>query len=219
MPPEHRHSPPTARPEAPTRIVEILAFPGVQVLDVAGPLQVFTSANQAAGASITAPCAPVMVGAVGTLTSSAGLGLVASPLPGMDAPLDTLMVAGGEGVQAAAADPGLAAWLRPRAATARRVASVCTGAFLLGEVGLLDGKRAVTHRSRCAGLARRFPGDLGRSRPDLHMGRHDLDLGRDHGGHRSRFRVPKAVSATCTPGSHPTWMGICPWPNWRGSRA
>ena len=157
MPPEHRHSPPAARAEAP-RIVEILAFPGVQVLDVAGPLQVFASANQAAGASIAAPYAPVMVGAAGTLTSSAGLGLVAAPLPRTDAPLDTLVVAGGEGVHAAAADPALVAWLRARAAIARRVASVCTGAFLLGEAGLLDGKRVVTHWSRCAELARRFPG-------------------------------------------------------------
>src|SRR6202000_1193693 len=70
---------------------------------------------------------------------------------------DTLMVAGGPGVDAAAADTVLIDWLRQRTRKARRVASVCTGAFLLGASGALNGRRAVTHWSYCAELARRFP--------------------------------------------------------------
>ena len=67
------------------------------------------------------------------------------------------MIAGGQGVEAAAADPALVDWVRQRAKQARRVASVCTGAFLLAASGVLDGRRAATHWSFCAELARRFP--------------------------------------------------------------
>jgi transcriptional regulator GlxA family with amidase domain len=64
--------------------------------------------------------------------------------------LDTLVIAGGPGVEAAASDPVLVDWVRQRAKYARRVASVCTGAFVLAASGALDGKRAVTHGSVCA---------------------------------------------------------------------
>ena len=67
------------------------------------------------------------------------------------------MVAGGGGVEAAAADPMIVKWVQARAKRARRIASVCTGAFLLAASGLLDGRRAATHWSYCAELARRFP--------------------------------------------------------------
>ncbi len=137
--------------------VEILAFPDVQLLDVAGPLQVFASANRLArDAGRVEPYATAVV-ARGAVTASAGLALGAGPLPAPGAPLDTLLVAGGEGVETAAADPAVLCWLRARAGQARRVASVCTGAFLLAAAGLLDGKRAVTHWSRCADLARAYP--------------------------------------------------------------
>jgi len=143
----------------PPRRVEILAFPSVQLLDVAGPLQVFASANDLTSAGSSGrPYAPTVIasggGAVG---SSAGLGLAAEPLPPVTAPVDTLIVAGGGGVHAASEDDALVAWLTRRAGAARRVASVCTGAFLLARTGLLDGRRAVTHWSRCAELASRFP--------------------------------------------------------------
>ncbi len=70
---------------------------------------------------------------------------------------DTLVVAGGPGVHAAAADPVVLDWVRARATRARRIASVCTGAFLLAAAGLLNGRRAATHWMHCAELARRFP--------------------------------------------------------------
>src|SRR5262249_35975461 len=74
--------------------------------------------------------------------------------------LHTLMVPGGPGVDAAADDAVLIDWLQRRAKKARRIASVCTGAFLLGASGMLDGRRAVTHWSYCAEFARRFPAVL-----------------------------------------------------------
>ena len=153
MPKTPRFPPDAARP------VEILAFPAVQLLDVAGPLQVFATANEiAARAGRPPPYAPRVVAAGGPgLATSSGLGLQVAPLPPVGAALDTLIVAGGPGVHAAAADPGLVDWVRGRTDRARRTASVCTGAFLLAGTGVLDGRRAVTHWSHCAEFARRFP--------------------------------------------------------------
>ena len=143
----------------PTRRIEVLAFPDVQLLDVAGPLQVFATANdieRMAGRS--ALYEPVTV-ADGALTlSSAGLGLATRPLPASPRPaVDTLIVAGGWGVHSACQDKRLVGWIKARARTARRVASVCSGAFLLATAGLLDGRRAATHWSRCGEFAQRFP--------------------------------------------------------------
>jgi transcriptional regulator GlxA family with amidase domain len=143
----------------PPRAVEILAYPAVQLLDVAGPLQVFTSANELAVRGGEAPLYVARVVSAGApvVTASAGLGFIAAPLPNAQAALDTLLVAGGPGVHAAADEAVVLDWVRARATTARRVASVCTGAFLLAAAGLLDGRRAATHWMHCAELARRFP--------------------------------------------------------------
>jgi transcriptional regulator GlxA family with amidase domain len=143
----------------PSRAVEILAYPAVQLLDVAGPLQVFTSANELAVRGGEAPLYVARVVSAGApvVTASAGLGFIAAPLPNAQAALDTLLVAGGPGVHAAADEAVVLDWVRARATTARRVASVCTGAFLLAAAGLLDGRRAATHWMHCAELARRFP--------------------------------------------------------------
>jgi transcriptional regulator GlxA family with amidase domain len=141
------------------RVVEVLAYPAVQLLDVTGPLQVFASANDLVAEAGGAPPYILRVVAKGGqgVTASAGLGITANPLPRIGAPLDTLMIAGGTGVEAAAADPVLMKWVRQRASKARRVASVCTGAFVLAASGILDGRRAATHWSCCAELARRYP--------------------------------------------------------------
>ena len=141
--------PPTPLP------VEVVAFPDVQLLDVTGPYQVLASANDAADAAVYAP---VLVSPrPGVFASSSGLRMVAEPLSAADAPIDTLIVAGGEGVYSASEDAALVGWIKARAACARRVASVCSGAFLLAAAGLLDGRRAATHWSRAAALASRFP--------------------------------------------------------------
>ncbi len=141
------------------RRIEILAFPRVQLLDVAGPLQVFATANDiAARGRAGAPYALVVVAArAPSLETSAGLKLVVEPLPDPESEVDTLIVAGGFGVDAAAADAALVAWLRARSRRPRRLASVCSGALLLAAAGALSGRRATTHWGRCAQLARLYP--------------------------------------------------------------
>nr|WP_057439107.1 helix-turn-helix domain-containing protein [uncultured Pseudomonas sp.] len=141
------------------KIIHVLAFANVQVLDVTGPLQVFASANDLARQQglplpyainvIAAQAEPVM--------TSAGLALVAEPLPGADTPCDTLVIAGGWGVYGAAEDRQLVEWVRQKARHSRRMTSVCTGAFLLAASGLLDGCRVATHWTRCEELARKYP--------------------------------------------------------------
>jgi transcriptional regulator GlxA family with amidase domain len=141
------------------RRVELLAYPHVQLLDVAGPLQVFATANDLSARTGGAPPYEphVVARSRRPIAASAGLRMIPEPLP-RDPAVDTLIVAGGPGVGAAAEDPTLCDWLRRRASQARRTASVCTGAFLLAAAGLLDGRRATTHWSFCADLARRYPG-------------------------------------------------------------
>jgi transcriptional regulator GlxA family with amidase domain len=139
------------------RPIHILAFPNVQLLDVTGPLQVFASANvHAAEQGLPAPYSPSVIAREnGSVESSAGLGLHSHPLP--EGASDTLIVAGGWGVHVALQDQDLLRWVRHQASSARRVASVCTGAFLLAEAGLLDGHRVVTHWDSCEDLARSYP--------------------------------------------------------------
>lgn len=141
----------------PLRRVDLLAFPQVQMLDVTGPLQVFATANDILSGSGPAYAIHVVSPEGGAVTSSSGLGLVTEALSSCAAAVDTLIVAGGPGVEAASADAALVGWMRERALSARRYASVCTGAILLATSGLLDGRRAATHWSLCADLARRFP--------------------------------------------------------------
>lgn len=137
----------------------MLTFPAVQLLDVTGPVQVFASANDLVANAGGAPPYRLKLVTQGDqgVISSAGVTLAASPLSRRGEALDTLLVAGGRGVEAAAANPALVDWVRRRATRARRVASVCTGAFLLAAAGQLDGRRAVTHWKDCARLAQRFP--------------------------------------------------------------
>ncbi len=150
-------SPPFS-PEA-AKVVEILAFPDVQVLDVAGPLQVFASANDLTRSTRLSPpyALKVVAPSGGPVACSAGLQLMTDALSDVHAPIDTLIVPGGGGVKAAAADQELIAWVHARAATARRTASVCTGAFLVAATGLFDGRRVATHWERCEELALGFP--------------------------------------------------------------
>ncbi|MEQ8335150.1 GlxA family transcriptional regulator [Nisaea sp.] len=141
-----------------TRHIEILGFPDCQLLDIAGPLQVFSTANDLAGADgAEAPYVAVVVGRGPDVRTSAGLSLAVAAMGPPDRPLDTVIAAGGVGVTAACEDAELVRWLRDRTRSARRTASVCSGAFLLATAGLLDGRRAVTHWQRCEEFARRFP--------------------------------------------------------------
>jgi transcriptional regulator GlxA family with amidase domain len=141
------------------RTVEVFAFPAVHLLDATGPLQVFAAVNDLAELERQSPpyAARLIAMAGGTVTSSAGVGLVAEASPAAGSPVDALVVPGGPGVHEASREAALVEWLRAHARDARRVASVCSGAFLLAAAGLLDGKRAATHWRWCAELARRYP--------------------------------------------------------------
>ncbi len=149
---------PRSSPNA-VRVIDVLTYPAVQLLDVTGPIQVFASANDlVAGRGGARPYLLRVVSQCGEgVTASAGVALAAGPLTKLGEALDTLLVAGGEGAEAAAENSVLIDWVRERAREARRVASVCTGAFLLAAAGVLDGRRAATHWMYCAKLAQRFP--------------------------------------------------------------
>jgi transcriptional regulator GlxA family with amidase domain len=130
-------------------VIVIVVFDGVQGLDVLGQAEVFAAAGHEVR-TVSRDGAPVR-------TSSGVLLQPDGRLPGARTAIDTLVVAGGDGTRDALVDPQLIAWLRRTAPRCRRVASVCSGAFLLAEAGLLDGRRATTHWSVCSTLARRYP--------------------------------------------------------------
>ena len=138
----------------PRRVV-FLGFDGVQSLDVVGPLEVFAVAERLfPGAYTTEIVAP----ADGRFTTNSGIAIAPDKaISGCRGAIDTLVVAGGRGVHAAARDAGLVRWIARAAGRSRRVTSVCTGAFLLAAAGLLDGRRVTTHWASAELLAERHP--------------------------------------------------------------
>lgn len=154
---------PLAISSATTRRVVIVIYPGVQSLDITGPHEVFAMANMLLAEAAHQAAEPaysleIVAREAGPITMSSGLQIVAqTPLASVLAPIDTLIVAGGVGVMEAIQEPELVNWLRGMLGCVRRLASVCTGAVLLAEAGLLSGRRATTHWEVCQLLAKRYP--------------------------------------------------------------
>jgi transcriptional regulator GlxA family with amidase domain len=144
------------------RQVAILLYPGVQSLDVTGPLEVFTAAVRLISAGARSERGyEVRTFSREGLALRTSSGLTVTPDASLtDAPadIDTLVVPGGTGSREAAADAEVLEWISGAASGARRTAGVCTGAFLLAAAGLLDGRRATTHWAAAQELARRHPG-------------------------------------------------------------
>jgi transcriptional regulator GlxA family with amidase domain len=136
--------------------VVIVAFEhGAQILDVTGPLEVFsTSNNVVPGARYRCDVASLPGGIVRT---SCGLGIETVTTSSLDGPIDTLVIAGGRIELVDIENEALLGEVRRLAAGARRVTSVCTGAYLLASAGLLDGRHATTHWGHCTTLAQAYP--------------------------------------------------------------
>ena len=136
------------------RRVVVVAFPGVQTLDVTGPAEVFRAATLMRPPGYEVTVAAAEAGALATSTVSL---VPDARLDEVTGPIDTLLIAGGTGTRRAEEDERLIHWIAEAAGRSRRVASVCTGAFLLARAGVLDGRRATTHWANCADLAERYP--------------------------------------------------------------
>jgi transcriptional regulator GlxA family with amidase domain len=141
------------------RHVIVVVFPGVQPLDAVGPVEVFTGASKAAHALGHSSGYRVSLASTEgqTIWSESGVGLSTAPLPGPDEEIDTVVLAGGNGVHEARHDALLMAWIREVAPRCRRLTTVCTGAFLGAEAGLFDGRRVTTHWASAERLGTEFP--------------------------------------------------------------
>ncbi|MFF9623657.1 GlxA family transcriptional regulator [Streptomyces griseosporeus] len=144
----------SASPADTGRAVVIVAFDQVQLLDVAGPLEVLTTANRYGArydVCVVSPDGNDVITSSGLRT---GVDTTADRLP--RAP-HTLLVPGRSDWRRATADAGLIGLVSDLAGRARRVASVCAGAFVLAHAGLLDGRRATTHWELAPQLAAAYP--------------------------------------------------------------
>jgi transcriptional regulator GlxA family with amidase domain len=136
-----------------TRNIEILVFPDFQLLDAAGPATAFEAASRERVPS--AYRVRIVARNEGALKSSSGVEVLAKGFKGRS--IDTLIVAGGWGTTQSSASAETLSYVRAASHRARRIASVCSGAFILAAAGLLDGHRVTTHWARAAELARAYP--------------------------------------------------------------
>jgi len=138
------------------RTIAVLATQDVQLLDVSGPLDVFAEANVQSGE--LAYCLRIVAGSAGPIRSSSGVRLIPDWVVGsaIAEPIDTLLVAGSPTAAVSRPDAHVVDWLRRTAPATRRYGSVCAGAFLLAEAGLLEGRRITTHWAVTAQFKARY---------------------------------------------------------------
>jgi transcriptional regulator GlxA family with amidase domain len=134
------------------RTVVISGPPPVQILDVTGPLEVFSNVPHYRLCVVAADGS-------GELETNRGVKISgAVSREDVAGSIDTLVIAGGPGAESGEYNREYVEWIADAASRSRRIASICTGAFLLAAAGLLEGKRAVTHWRFCDRLAKEFPG-------------------------------------------------------------
>jgi transcriptional regulator GlxA family with amidase domain len=138
--------------------IVLLAAPDAQILDAAGPYQIFVRAAERSKGRPPYAVRMATTTRTGSVRTNCGLVLGGGVhYRSIRGPIDTLLVAGGTGVERASVDEELLQWLRAAAPRVRRLGSICTGAFVLAAAGLLDGKRTATHWKWADALAARFP--------------------------------------------------------------
>src|SRR2546429_2604666 len=138
-----------------TRRIVFVAGPGVEILDLVGPLQVFARASEM-HATENPGSPPIYSMEVATVSSrpsliaNCGLRIIADmTFREVRGKIDTLLVAGGDAIEQNEINPEAVRWLKKVAARTRRVGSVCTGATFLARAGLLDGRRAPAASKWC----------------------------------------------------------------------
>jgi transcriptional regulator GlxA family with amidase domain len=134
-------------------MIGFLIFADFQLLDVAGPITVFEIANRFAKSDTPIR---VMAAKPGPVRSTSGVEMLAHKF-GSASAITTLIISGGEGVEAAARNKCVSQFVKAVAKRGARIASVCSGTFVLAEAGLLDGKRATTHWQRTRQFLSAYP--------------------------------------------------------------
>jgi transcriptional regulator GlxA family with amidase domain len=145
-------------PRRSTRRVLIVAVPPVRTLDVFGPVEVFADANRSRGDGPIYEVSVISAGTDRDVLSHVGRPVhTDQTYRECRGPIDTLLVAGYDGVSKVRYEREFLNWLKDRCGRSRRFGSVCTGALVLAEAGLLDGRRATTHWNWCEELSRDYP--------------------------------------------------------------
>ena len=140
--------------------VGILIFPDVEVLDFCGPFEVFsvTRLNESKGREEPSPFEVLLVAeSLEAISTIGGMRVLPNRTLRTCPPIDILLVPGGWGTRQEMSNPRLIAWVKKRTQQVELLASVCTGALILGSTGLLDGRTATTHWKSLDLMSQRFP--------------------------------------------------------------